>query len=367
MGEGRFEERVYQPAQSSMAGFSLSFPDFLDIVPAGAVVVNAHGTILAMNAELLGQFGYEPGDLLGRPVEILVPEALRSRHADERPLSLVPGQIRTMGAGRSLHGRRRDGTVFPIAVGLQAVQAMDETLVLAVVSDRTDHVRAVTSEAHEKALGLELAHQEVVAREMAHRVKNLMATIAALISLSARSANTPKELEESLRGRVLALSSVIDLAIKKGPPHATPARLSIEDILRAVLSPFIWTEAESGRVSLQGPKLTVGQRASEVLALIFHELATNAIKYGALRQPDSLLSIDWRRSDEGLELTWREDVRPTDIPTPVHQGFGTILVSRLIELELGGRLERQASADCWLIRLSIPAASLELLLLDGPP
>jgi len=365
MGEGRPAERAFEPAPGGVAGLNLSFQDFLDIVPAGAVVVNSQGTILAMNAELLGQFGYESADLLGRPVELLVPDALRSRHAEERAVSLVPGQIRTMGAGRSLHGRRRDGTFFPVAVGLQAVKAMDETLVLAVVSDRTDHVRAVAVEANEKALGLELAHQEIVAREMGHRVKNLMATVAALVSLSARSAQTPREMEDSLRGRILALSSVIDLAA--GLPYAWHAGLSIEAILRAVLSPFMWTETESHRVSLQGPEFKVGQRASEVLALISHELATNAVKYGALRQGDGLLSIDWRRSDEGLELSWREDVRRSDIPAPAHDGFGTTLISRLIETEFGGRLEREVGAGSWVTRLSIPAASLELSPVGSPP
>ena len=251
MGEGRSVGGIHEPARSTLTGLSLSFQEFLDLVPAGAVVVNAQGIMVAMNAELVRQFDYVHDDLIGRPVELLVPDALRERHAEERSVSLMPGRIRIMGAGRSLHGRRRDGTSFPVAVGLQAVQAMGETLVLAVVSDRTDHVRAMTSEAHEKALGLELAHQEIVAREMGHRVKNLMATVAALISMSARSAQTPKDMEESLRGRIVALSSVIDLAA--GLPAARHAGLPIKDILRAVLYPFMWTETESGRVSLEGP------------------------------------------------------------------------------------------------------------------
>lgn len=345
-----------RPEQAGFSDITLSLQDFLDAVPAGAIAVNEQGTILALNTEVVHQFGYEPAELLGRTVEILVPASLRGGHAAMRSQPFGSERTRTMGAGRPLHGQRKDGSVFPVEVGLRAVQAGGSQFVLAVVSDRSDHVRATTSEAHEKVLGLELAHQEVVAREMGHRVKNLMATVAALISLSARGAQTPKEMEESLRGRILALSSVIDLAFKSSAaPHGA---LSIEDILRAVLAPFMWTNVESGRVSLSGPKLTVGQRGSEVLALVFHELATNAIKYGALQHPDGKLFIDWHEADAGLELSWREEAYQLDITIPPAKGFGTILISRLIETEFRGRLDRQVGPAGWTTNLSIPATAL---------
>lgn len=228
------------------------------------------------------------------------------------------------------------------------------------MSDRSAQVRAQAAEAHETALALELAHQEVVAREMGHRVKNLMATVAALISLSARGARSPKEMEASLRGRILALSSVIDLAFKAPQGGSGAGALSIQDILRAVLAPFMRTEAETDRVSLSGPQLVVGQRPSEVLALVFHELTTNALKYGALRHLDGRIFVDWQQADGRLELCWRETSSQFQASEPAPKGFGTTLVSRLVEGEFGGRIDRDVTASGWTTRLSIPLPSLGL-------
>ena len=191
MDDSTERPRPLEPVPVTLAGMALSIQDVLDTIPAGAVVVDGGGVILAVNAELGGQFGYEPNELLGQSLEILVPAGLRVGHAAMRSKALASGQMRTMGPGRSLRGQRKDGSVFPIEVGLRTLQTGGSQFVLAVVSDRSDRVRAQESEAHEKTLGLELAHQEVVAREMGHRVKNLMATVTALISLSARGAQTP--------------------------------------------------------------------------------------------------------------------------------------------------------------------------------
>ena len=187
-------------ASADLAGFTLSIQDVLDTIPAGAIVVDTRGVMLAVNADVGRQFGYEPDDLLGRSVDILVPAGLRDGHAAVRSKALGSDQMRAMGPGRSLQGQRKNGSVFQIEVGFRTIRTAGSQFVLAVVSDRSDQVRAQESEAHEKALGLELAHQEVVAHEMGHRVKNLMATVTALISLSARGAHSPKEMEESLRG-----------------------------------------------------------------------------------------------------------------------------------------------------------------------
>lgn len=230
--------------------------------------------------------------------------------------------------------------------------------ILAVVSDRSDQIRAEELEVHEKVLGMELVHQEVVAREMGHRVKNLMATVAALISLSARGAQSPREMEESLRGRILALSSVIDLAFKAPQAASTRGGSSIGDVLHAVLAPFMWTDIENERISLSGPPLLVGQRPSEVLALVFHELTTNALKYGALRCLDGRISVDWRQADDRLELSWRENAPVFQPSVPTTEGFGTTLVSRLVEAEFGGRIDREVTAQGWITRLSIPLPSL---------
>lgn len=346
--------RIFESAQVALAGIALSIQDVLDTIPAGAVVVDGGGMMLAVNAEVGRQFGYDPNDLLGKSVEMLVPSAQRNGHAVKRSNVSGVDQMRVMGPGRSLRGQRQDGSVFPIEVGLRAIRTGGSQLVLAVVSDRSDQIRARELEANEKTLGQELAHQEVVAREMGHRLKNLMATIVALISLSARGAQSPKELADSLKGRILALSSVIDLAFGASQGASTRGDFSIEDVLHAVLAPFNWTDIEHNRLTLSGPRLLVGARASEMLAMVFHELATNALKYGALRQPDGRIIVDWRQAEGRLELCWREEAPQFRASESAPEGFGTTLMRRLIEAEFGGRVDREVCSHGWTTRLIIP-------------
>ena len=356
IGEG---QQVYFSAPGGLADLTLTFHDFLDAIPAGAVVVDGQGAMTAMNVELGRQFGYEMGELLGHRVEILVPAGLRDGHVALRSKVSDADQMRQMGPGRSLLGQRKDGSVFPIEVGLRSILSGGSQFVLAVVSDRSDHARALESEAHQTVLGQEVAHQQMVAREMGHRVKNLMATVAALISLSARGAQSAGEMEQSLHGRILALSSVIDLAFKAPHSASTRGALSVEDILRAVLAPFMCTDFDRDRVSLSGPQLVVGQRSSEVLALVFHELMTNALKYGALRQLDGRLSVSWGQVDDHLDLRWQEVAPQFRAGESAPTGFGTKLMSRLIEAELGGRIDRELAAPGWTTCVSIPVSSLD--------
>jgi len=346
-------------ARKALAELTLTVQDFLDDIPAGAVAVDEHGVMVAVNVELGRQFGYPAEELLGQRVEVLLPARLRDGHIALRSQPSDAGQMRPMGPDRALRGQRKDGSVFPIEVGLRSIRTVGSQVVLAVVSDRSDHARALKSEADQTVLEHEVAHQEMVARDMGHRIKNLMATVAALISLSARGAQSPKEMEQSLRGRVLALSSVIDLAFKAPHSISTRGTTSVEDVLRAVLAPVMCTEFDTDRVLLSGPRIVVGQRPSEVLALVFHELMTNALKYGALRDPDGRQSVGWRQVDDRLEIRWQEVVSQVRIADSAPAGFGTALMVRLIEAELGGQIHRELAAQGWTTCLTIPVSSLD--------
>lgn len=122
----------------------------------------------------------------------------------------------------------------------------------------------------------------------------------------------------------------------------------------------MWTDLESSRVSMTGPLLVVGQRSSEVLALVFHELTTNALKYGALRQPDGRMLVDWQQVDDRLVLRWLEQAADFVALDTSPMGFGTKLMSHLIEGEFGGRIDREVTAQGWLTRITIPLPSLGL-------
>ena len=339
-----------------LARASMPFQDFLDAIPAGAVAVDGQGEIAALNEELLDQFGYRADELLGERIELLIPSPLRGDHIGHRSGLVENHHARVMGAGEILHGQRKDGSIFPVEVGLRALP-FEGDFVLAIVSDRSDQARAVASEAHEEVLAHELKHQQVVAREMGHRVKNLLAAVTALITLSARGATSPKAMEESLRGRLIALSSVIDLSLRS-PSDPASGTLSIEEVLRAVLSPFMWTSVEADKISLTGPCLVVGARPAEVLALVFHELSTNALKYGSFRHPDGRVDVTWELIEDQVVLTWQERAIQFVAATPSVPGFGMTLMRRLIEMEFRGRTERQVTDLGWTTRITVPLSVL---------
>lgn len=350
-----------QPSPTAMPDFAaiadtaLSLQSVLDIIPAGALIVDPMGQILAVNAELSRQFGYGATDLLGQNVDMLVPATLRDGHAVMRSVALEMEHMRAMGPGRSLSGERNDGTAFPIEVGIRAIRTPSRQFVLAIVTDRSHQVRSQALEDDHRAMGVELAHQEAVSREMVHRVKNLMATVSALISFSARGAQSVGDMEQSLRARIFALSSATDLAFRS---EAGRNIVPIADILHAVLAPFVRTDEESSRVSLSGPDTLVGQRPAASLALIFHELTTNALKHGALRHMEGHIAIEWLQADDSLVFAWREYAFPSPDTRPATGGFGSKLISRLVENEFGGTLTRMITQQGITVGFRIPLASL---------
>ena len=118
------------------------FQDFFEAHPNGVLLVRSDGSIAHANGRAAAIFGYQPTELIGRPVEDLVPEASREIHRDLRVIAARKGIPRPMGDARSLPARRRDGSSFPIEVGLASFTSEGETLICAVVSDVSERIAA---------------------------------------------------------------------------------------------------------------------------------------------------------------------------------------------------------------------------------
>ncbi len=125
---------------------------FVALVPDAAVVVDGDGTIVSANEQTAAQFGYELGELVGRPVEILIPERFRHRHRGHRAEYSAAPRARAMGAGLRLSGRRRDGTEFPVDISLAPVTNVDSPLVVAAIRDISDRVAATEAQARLAAI-----------------------------------------------------------------------------------------------------------------------------------------------------------------------------------------------------------------------
>jgi len=183
----------------------------------------------------------------------------------------------------------------------------------------------------EERLSQALQQQEVITREMSHRVKNLFALTGGMIRLSARSAQTKDELVEVLSGRLQALSDANAL-VRRQFGGEVENGVSFEELIRRILRPY-----GHAKSLVSGPDFSVGEKSTNGLALIFHELATNAAKYGAFSSENGAISVQWTSDGKDIRLIWTETGGPA-IEAPQTEGFGSRLVSSTIA-GLGGRID----------------------------
>jgi two-component sensor histidine kinase len=220
----------------------------------------------------------------------------------------------------------------------------------------TGGVLCIVSETTERVVAQE--RQRLLAREANHRVKNMFAVFHGIISLSARSARTPKEMAQSLRGRLDALMQAKDL-IRPGimGTEAQSEGTTVGDVVRTVLRPYE-DDASSERIMVRGPTVPVGAMAVTSLALALHETTTNAAKYGALSEPTGSVNIAWDTQGGDLHLEWEETGGPVIIVAPSAKGFGSVLAERSIADQLGGKVEYDWLPSGLRLRVSIPVDRL---------
>ncbi|TCQ29767.1 light-regulated signal transduction histidine kinase (bacteriophytochrome) [Rhizobium sp. PP-CC-3G-465] len=170
--------------------------------------------------------------------------------------------------------------------------------------------------------------QRMLNEELNHRVKNILALIKSLVSQPVGDGRSLTEYVTSLKGRIQALSFAHDQVVRGDGGGM------LSDLLDAELSPYRNT---ANAIDLTGPPVLLNSRAFSVMALVLHELSTNAAKYGALSRPGGALSVSWRLTQAGdCEIAWRESGGPAVLP-PTRTGFGSALIDRSVPFDLDGR------------------------------
>jgi two-component sensor histidine kinase len=202
----------------------------------------------------------------------------------------------------------------------------------------------------EERLNDALKIQETLATEMSHRVKNLFALVENMMRLSARGAVNKEDLVAKFTGRLHALADANAL-VRRGLDHLPWDGADFAEIITRILQPH-----DEGRSNVRGPAVSVGERATNSLALLFHELATNAAKYGALSADQGAVEIEWDADEKDLRLQWRETGGPVTAP-PDKQGYGTRLVNVTLQ-QLGGKIDYDWRAEGLVARMQLPISSL---------
>lgn len=177
---------------------------------------------------------------------------------------------------------------------------------------------------------------ELLAGEMSHRVKNLLAIATSLTQISSRSAKTVDEMASELTNRLTALGRAHDL-VRPLPGEQGKAAL-LGDLLAVLLAPYDDEGAFSGRIRVAVPRMGVGEGAATTLALVVHELATNSVKHGALSSECGTLNISGEVDDSELIVVWAETGGPELSSHPEMTGFGSKMIARSVASQFRGAL-----------------------------
>jgi len=196
--------------------------------------------------------------------------------------------------------------------------------------------------------------QGALMSELDHRVKNVLAAVQAMVKLSSGAGPAGDDFATVLLGRIQALARAHDLLARNRWRGA-----ELGELVRGALSPF--AAPGDTRVAIGGEPLEIGARAVGSIAIICHELAVNAARYGALSSPAGRVEVHWRTGGDAgavrLELTWAETSdRP--VSPPERRGFGTLLIERAAAYELGGESRLEFRPDGLRYRLDVPLAEI---------
>jgi PAS domain S-box-containing protein len=267
---------------------------------------NLDGIITSWNRGAERIFGYTAAEAVGRPITIVIPQ---DRQDEERTIltRIRRGEridhFETVREGK--HGSR-----IVVSLTVSPVKNAEGTIVGAskIARDVTAQKRAQEQIA-------------TLAREAEHRSKNLLAAVQATVKLS--QSDTLEGLKQAIEGRIRALAIVHSLFVETRWIGAELSAIAAQE-----LAPY--SGADEKRVRLDGPQVLLEPSVAQSIAVVVHELATNAAKYGALSLPDGRIDVHWTHADDGrLDLRWTETGGPA-VREPTRQGFGGRIVKQMI-------------------------------------
>jgi PAS domain S-box-containing protein len=291
---------------------------------------NLDGIITSWNRGAERIFGYSAEEAIGQPITIVIPQ---DRQDEER---MILTRIRR--GERIDHfetvRQRKHGSLIVVSVTISPVKNAEGKIVGA-----SKNARDITEQ---KRTQEQIA---TLAREAEHRSRNLLAIVQATVHLS--QSDTPQGLKQAIEGRVQALANVHSLFSKT---RWIGAELST--IARQELAPYSGKDARCVRID--GPQILLAPDTAQAIAVMFHELATNAAKYGALSVPNGQIDLTWLQEAGGrLVISWREMGGPP-VQMPTHHGFGTRIVERMID-QLKGKASFEWRAEGLVCEIALQA------------
>jgi len=297
------------------------------------ITIDEHQRIIQFNPAAELMFKLPACEAIGQRLERFIPHRFRADHNEHILRFGSTGETsRQMGVVSAL---RADGEEFSVEASISQAMAGEERLSSVIMRDITER------KANEKS-------QALLAREVDHRAKNILAVVSSLVTLT--RAPTREAYIESLTGRIAAMSRAHGLLAQQRWQGAS---------LRRVVHDELEAHAEPSKFSFVGPEIVLSSRTVQPVGMLLHELSTNAVKYGALSVPDGHVYLTWERSENGsIWLSWRESGGPA-VKAPTQSGFGTTLIQQIIESQLGGTFRAHWDRAGYGLMMSLPETALQ--------
>ncbi len=299
---------------------------------------NLNDIIQSWNGGATRLFGYSADEVIGTSIAILIPE---DRLEEE---SAILAQIQRGKRVERLETKRRrkDGSLVDISLTMSVIRNEDGVIV---------GVSEIARDITERLMAQE--QQQLLMCEMRHRMKNLFALAAAIVSISAKSSGSERVVDD-IHARLSSLAHANDMTMAdrshdEGNWHAS----SLLTLVHGILAPYA---AADGRVVIGGNDCDVGAKAVFYLSLLLHELATNAAKFGSLSVGSGRLDVNVTTGGDLVRLVWRETGGPSpSIGGPA--GFGSRL-ERSVTYALNTTIERDWRLTGLVATIAIPKATL---------
>lgn len=336
------EQRVTErTAQLEAANSRLTMA--IEIAQLGTWEWDLISGLMVMSEDYFHRLGHEPG-----VTEPALEGFLGLLHPDNRQL-VEAELLRTRESGVPFHQMLRvarpDGQILWCDARAHCEFGADgrPSRLVGVIMDISEHKLAAE-------------RQEMMVRELHHRVKNSLATVQAIANLSRRTSTDIDTFCRSFSGRIVSLSKTHTLLVDN-----KWNRIRLRDILTSELDVF--NDSGEERIKLCGPAIDLPSEMAISLGLAFHELTTNAVKHGALSVPGGRLSVNWSIADEpgsgdnsALHLQWREHGGPK-VGEPEHEGFGTALLRGLFNTDNGCSMSVDFNPSGLNMELAMPWVS----------
>jgi PAS domain S-box-containing protein len=308
------------------------------------ITIDERQTIILFNPAAEHMFGIPADQALGRPITDFIPERFRSSHDGHiRRFRETGVTTRKMGALGAVSGLRASGEEFPVEASISQVEVGGERLSTVILRDITE--RKLSEEA-----------RVLLAREVDHRAKNALAVAQSLIKLT--KGETKEDYIAAVQGRMSALVRAHSL-LSQGRWQGADLAETIGDELELYVG--------SGQAHVAGPSVTLAANAVQPVSMVVHELATNAIKHGALREAEGAVHLHWRRTREGdLLLEW-EELGGQPVTPPARSGFGSTLLREVVTKQLGGALDLDWRREGLRASVAIPPTQFRLEQNASPP